>query len=433
VDLLPLLVFILALCVGTPVALALGAGSLVFFLSADGVPAEAFAQKIQSSFGSFPLLAIPLFILAASLLNLSGVSNRLFGLVDTLVGRTVGGLGKANILLATLMGGISASASADAAMQAKLVGMPMVERGYPRPFVSAIIAASSIITPIIPPGIGFILYGAMTDTSIGRLFAAGVIPGLLLCGALMMVVHVIVRRTGYGAQAAAAATAAQGSFPRRLAVAVRRAALALLMPVFIVVGIRYGIFTPTEAGAILVLIALIYGFFVYRELRLRDLVTAGYETMEATASLMLIVGFATAFAFYLTWEGIPQEILRFFVGRISDPLAVLLIFNLILLVAGMFLDTVSAMIILVPIIHPIAVRVGIDPVHIGLIVVLNLTVGGVTPPVGLLMYLSNAILGVSVAQFTRASWPFFLALAGVLALVILFPPLSLALPNAIFG
>ena len=431
-DLIPLVVFLLGLCVGTPVAIALGAGSLVFFVSADGVPAEAFVQKIQSSFGSFPLLAIPLFVLSASLLNLSGVSQRLFELVDTLVGRSVGGLGKANILLATLMGGISASAAADAAMQAKLVGMPMVARGYPRPFVSAIIAASSIITPIIPPGIGFILYGAMTETSIGRLFAAGIIPGLLLCAALMAVVHLVVRRTGYGA-VAASEHAAQGAFSSRLLVATRRAALALLMPFFIVFGIRYGVFTPTEAGAILVVIALAYGTLVYRQLGLRDIGTAIHETVEATASLMLIVGFATAFAFYLTWEGIPQEVLRFLLARVSEPLMVLLVLNLVLLVAGMFLDTVSAMIILVPIIHPIALRVGIDPVHIGLIVVLNLTIGGVTPPVGLLMYLSNAILGCTVAEFTRASWPFFAALVGVLALVVLFPTLSLTVPNALFG
>jgi tripartite ATP-independent transporter DctM subunit len=431
-DLLPLAVFLAGLCIGAPVAIALGAGALVFFAFAGGVPAEAFVQKLQSSFGSFPLLAIPLFVLSAALLNLSGVSQRLFELVDTLVGRSVGGLGKANILLATLMGGVSASAAADAAMQAKLVGMPMVERGYPRPFVSATIATASIITPIIPPGIGFILYGAMTETSIGRLFAAGVVPGLLLCAALMFTVHLVAKRHGYGA-AAAASAAARGSFPSRLMKAMRRAALALLMPFFIVFGIRYGFFTPTEAGAILVVIALAYGVVVYRQLSLRDIGKAIHETVEATASLMLIVAFATAFAFYLTWEGIPQEILRFLLGRIGEPLLVLLILNLVLLVAGMFLDTVSAMIILVPIIHPIALRIGIDPVHIGLIVVLNLTMGGVTPPVGLLMYLSNAIIGCTVGEFTRAAWPFLVALVTVLALVVLFPALSLTIPNALFG
>ncbi len=431
-DLLPMAVFLFGLCAGAPVAIALGAGSLVFFIFAAGVPAEAFAQKLQSSFGSFPLIAIPLFILSAALLNLSGVSQRLFELVDTLVGRSVGGLGKANILLATMMGGISASAAADAAMQAKLVGLPMVARGYPRPFVSAIISASSIITPIIPPGIGFILYGAMTETSIGRLFAAGVLPGLLLSATLMIAVHLVVRRSGYGA-AAAQGSSALGSFGSRLLGATQRAAVALLMPFFIVFGIRYGVFTPTEAGAILVVIALIYGTLIYRQLGLRDIATAIHETVEATASLMLIVGFATAFAFYLTWESIPQEVLRFLLARVSEPLLVLLVLNLVLLVAGMFLDTVSAMIILVPIIHPIAVRVGIDPVHIGLIVVLNLTIGGITPPVGLLMYLSNSIIGCSVAEFTRASWPFFLALIGVLSLVVLFPALSLTVPNWLFG
>ena len=431
-DLIPIYIFLVGLCIGVPVAIALGAGSLVFFVFADGVPAEAFAQKLQSSFGSFPLIAIPLFILAASLLNLSGVSQRLLELVDTLVGRSVGGLGKANVLLATLMGGISASAAADAAMQAKLVGIPMVARGYPRPFASAIIAASSIITPIIPPGIGFIIYGTITETSIGRLFAAGVVPGLLICIALIITVHLLVRRSGYGA-AVALENSSQGRFGVRLMSTMRRAAPALLMPFFVVFGIRYGIFTPTEAGGILVIIALAYGTLVYRQIRLTDLKTAIHETTEATASLMLIVCFAMAFAFYLTWEGIPQEIMHSLLAKVSNPLLILLALNLVMLVAGMFLDTVSAMIILVPIIHPIAVRIGLDPVHIGVIVVLNLTIGGVTPPVGLLMYLSNTILGCSVAEFTRAFWPFFLALVGVLTLVILFPAVSLSVPNTLFG
>ncbi len=430
-DLLPVAMFLGALCIGVPVAMALGAGSLLFFLSASGMPAEAFVQKLQSSFGSFPLLAIPLFVLAASLLNLSGVSQRLFELVDALVGRSIGGLGKANILLATLMGGVSASAAADAAMQAKLVGEPMVARGYPRPFVSATIAASSIITPIIPPGIGFILYGAMTETSIGQLFAAGIAPGLLLCLTLMVTVHVVAWRSGFG-MAAAPDQAAGASQWRTLKVALRRAAPALLMPVLIVLGIRYGFFTPTEAGAVLVLIALAYGVFVYRQLKLDHVLSATRETIEAAASLMLIVSFATAFAFYLTWEGIPQEIMRVLLRQVSDPLAVLLILNIVLLVAGMFLDTVSAMIILVPIIHPIALRIGMDPVHIGLIVVLNLTIGGVTPPVGLLMYLSNAIVGCSVLEFTRAVWPFLLALLTVLGVVIFWPQFSLFIPHALF-
>jgi len=254
---------------------------------------------------------------------------------------------------------------------------------------------------------------------------------LLLCLTLMGTVHVVARRSGFG-MAAAQDRAAGLPRSRHLMIALRRAAPALLMPVLIVLGIRYGVFTPTEAGAVLVLIALAYGLFVYRQLQLEHVLTATRETIEATASLMLIVSFATAFAFYLTWEGIPQEILRFLLKHVSDPLAVLLILNVVLLVAGMFLDTVSAMIILVPIIHPIALRIGIDPVHIGLIVVLNLTIGGVTPPVGLLMYLSNAIIGCSVLEFTRAAWPFLLALLAVLGVVILWPEFSLFIPHALF-
>ncbi|MCC7276232.1 MAG: TRAP transporter large permease [Alphaproteobacteria bacterium] len=415
---------------GVPVALALGAGAAVFFLGSDGLPAEAFVQKVQSSFGSFPLLAIPLFVLAASILNAAGVTQRLFALAEILVGRSTGGLGKINVLMATLMGGISASASADAAMQAKLIGVPMIERGYPRPFVAAIIACSAVITPIIPPGIGFILYGAMTETSIGRLFTAGILPGLLLCLALIVIVHV--EATRLERSGGVAPLRAPRRTPGAVLRALRRASLALLMPLFIIVGIRFGLFTATEAGAVMVVIGLAFGFLIYRELSWPALARSIGETVEATASLMLIVCFSTAFAFYLTWEGIPQATARFIVAQSTDPIVIIILINVALLVAGMFLDMVSAMIILVPIIHPIALRVGIDPVHMGLMVVLNLTMGAVTPPVGTLMYLVNGVLGTSVVAFTRAAAPFFLGMLVVLALVAFVPALSLLLPNVLF-
>jgi len=431
-DLMPLAILAVAMCLGVPVGISLGASALWFFMTADGVPHEAFVQKIQSSFGSYPLLAIPLFIFAASILNMAGVSQRLFDLADALVGRTVGGLGKVNVIMATMMGGISASASADAAMQAKLVGQPMVAQGYPRAFVSSIIASSAVITPIIPPGIGFILYGAMTETSIGQLFAAGIVPGLLICVALLAVVHVVTQVKGYDRMRIAPPPADWPTRARRMRLALRRAALALAMPIFIVIGIRYGIFTPTEAGGVLVLIGLFFGFVVYRELRLRDLAHAIGETMETTASLMLIVCFSTAFAFYLTWEMIPQQVTQLVLSHTNDKYMVILAINVILLLAGTFLETIPAMIILVPLIHPIAMRLGIDPVHIGVIVVINLTLGSVTPPVGILMFLANGVLGTTVAEFTRASWPFIAAIVVVLALVSAFPMLSLAIPRMLY-
>ncbi|MCC7048371.1 MAG: TRAP transporter large permease [Alphaproteobacteria bacterium] len=431
-DLMPLIVLVVAMCLGAPVGTALGASALWFFIFADGVPHEAFVQKIQSSFGSYPLLAIPLFIFAASILNMAGVSQRLFDLADALVGRTVGGLGKVNVIMATLMGGISASAAADAAMQAKLVGQPMVNQGYPRAFVSAIIASSAVITPIIPPGIGFILYGAMTETSIGQLFAAGIVPGLLMCVALVTVVHVVTKIKGYDRLRTTPPAADWPSRVRRMRLALRRASLALAMPIFIVVGIRYGVFTPTEAGGVLVLIGLFFGFVVYRELRLGDIGRAIAETMETTASLMLIVCFSTAFAFYLTWEMIPQQVTQLVLSHTNDKYTVILAVNVILLLVGTFLETIPAMIILVPLIHPIALRLGIDPVHIGVIVVVNLTLGSVTPPVGILMFLANGVLGTTVAEFTRASIPFIGAIVAVLALISAFPDLCLAIPRALY-
>jgi len=433
-DLLPLWLAIATMLLGVPVAIALGAGSLLFFLTAPGLPAAAFAQKLQSSFGSFPLLAIPLFMLAGAILNVSGIAGRLFDLARAMLGRTSGASAKIAVVLSTLMGGITASAAADASMLAKLVGQPMILRGYPRPFIAALIASSSMITPIIPPGIGLILYGAMTETSIGQLFAAGVVPGLLMALGLVATVHLVARRRGYEqpSRSAAAANPLPAVEIPRLGHALKRAWIALLLPAFIVVGIRYGVFTPTEAGGVLVLISLILGVAVYRQVRPRDVADALIETGGQTASLMLIVAFSTAFAFYLTWEGIPQMTAHWVAANFHDPIVILLMVNLVMLITGILLETVPAMIILVPILHPIALSAGIDPVHMGIVVVLNLTIGSISPPVGLIMFLVNAALRVSVAEFTRASWPFFLAFLLILLAVTLVPAISLTLPRALY-
>lgn len=218
----------------------------------------------------------------------------------------------------------------------------------------------------------------------------------------------------------------------RLGPAFRRAWVALLLPAFIVVGIRYGVFTPTEAGGVLVLVALLLGVAVYRQVTRRDLAEALVETGGQTASLMLIIAFSTAFAFYLTWEGIPQATARWVAANVHDPVTILLVVNLVMAVTGILLETVPAMIILVPILHPIALAAGIDPVHMGIVVVLNLTIGSISPPVGLIMFLVNGALGVSVGQFTRASWPFFLAFLLVLLAVTLLPVISLGLPRLLY-
>ena len=430
-TLLPFYCFLVGMAIGAPIAIALGFGALVFFVTAGGLPLEAFVQKMQAPFGSFPLLAIPLFVFAATVLNYAGVTRRLFDFAEALVGATTGGMAKVNVVLATLTGGVSASATADAAMQAKVIGVPMIERGYPRPFTSVVIAASSIITPIIPPGIGFILYGAMTDTSIGQLFAAGVFPGLLICAVLVGTVHLLVNRKSFGwtKPEGERAVAFSGA---RMASAFRRALFALAMPFFIVFGIRYGVFTPTEAGGLLAVIGLVFGFVIYRELKPSHFPLILHETVAATATLMLIVCFSTAFAFYLTWENIPQQIMKAVTSAISNKYWLILLINVFLLASGLFLDTVSALIILVPIVFPIAMKVGIDPVHLGVIVVLNLTFGAMHPPVGTLMYLVNSILGVTVVQYTKAAIPFFVAYFVLLGIISYVPFISLLLPRAIY-
>jgi len=423
----PIWVLLGLFALNVPVAFAMGIAALAFFVSAEGLPLEIFAQRIVAATDSFPLLAVPFFILAGSIMNRAGITRRLMNLADALVGHMVGGLAQANIVLATLMGGLSASANAEAAMQAKMLGPEMIRRGYARGFTAAVIACAAVITPIIPPGIGLVVYGFLADVSVGRLFLGGVVPGLLLAGALMVSTWAVSRRRGYlPVRDRFAGLPALGR-------AFREAAWALTIPVYILVGIRYGIFTPTEAGAMTVVYALLVGFLAHRELRLADLPEILTESVLATATVMLIICAASSFGFYMAWERIPPRVAAALAAATGDPLVLLLLVNLLLLLVGMLIEGTAALILLAPILVPVAARLGIDPVHFGLVLVVNLTIGGVTPPVGTMMYTACAILDVRLSRFAIEGAPLILAMIVVLALITLHPPLVTALPNALMG
>ena len=426
-EYLPIIVMFALFALNIPVAFGIGVAALGFFLFAADLPIGTFTQRLVSATTSFPLLAVPFFILAGSIMNYAGITRRLLTLADALVGHWMGGLAQVNILLSTLMGGLSASALADAAMQAKMLGPEMIKRGFSPGFAAAIVACAAVITPIIPPGIGLIIYGYLADQSVGRLFIGGIIPGILLCAALMVTTYFISRRRNY-----LPVRSKFVSLPE-LAKAFRDALWALSIPLFIVLGIRDGVFTPTEAGAICVLYAALIGFFVHRELKLKDIPAIIVEATLGTSATMLIIAAAAAFGYYMTWEDIPTRIASALIGVTDQPWLLLLVINLMLVVVGMLIETTSAIILLTPILVPAVVKLGVDPIHFGLILVVNLTIGGVTPPVGTVMYVSCSILRVPLNRFTIEALPLIIAMFVVLFFITYFPAAVLYLPNAWMG
>ena len=427
-DWLPAIVMVVLFALGTPIAFAIAISALSFFLVAsDEVPLNIFVQKMVTATDSYPLLAIPFFVLAGAIMNRAGITRKLLALADALVGHVTGALAQMCTVLATLLGGLTASSSADAAMLAKVLGPEMTRHGYSPAFAAVITSCAAIITALIPPSIGLIIYGYIADASIGRLFVGGIVPGLMLAGSLMIVTAIISKRRGYLPLRQVRASRAE------LFTAFREALWALSIPVFIIAGIRYGIFTPTEAGAITVLYVILVGLFAYRSLRLADLPKLLQETALDTASVMLMICAASAFGFYLAWERIPPQMAAWLVSLTQDPTMLLLLINVMLILLGTAVEGTSALIILTPIFVPILVKLGIDPVHFGIVLVTNLTIAGVTPPVGQMMFISSQVLKVPMDDYTMEVLPFLGAMLVVLVLLTLFPQLTLWLPNLMYG
>jgi tripartite ATP-independent transporter DctM subunit len=426
-DWIPAILMCVLFAINTPIAFAIALAALSFFLLDGSIPLNIFVQKMVTATDSYPLLAIPFFVLAGAIMNAAGITRKLLGLADALAGHLTGALAQMCTILATLLGGLTASSSADAAMLAKTLGPEMTKAGYSPAFAAVITSCSSIIASLIPPSIGLIIYGYISDTSVGRLFIGGIVPGLLLATVLMLTTYVISKRRGYlplRREFAGMAPLGRAFFD---------ALWALSIPVFIIVGIRYGIFTPTEAGAITVVYTVLVGMFAYRTLRLADLPRILRETSLDTASVMLMICAASAFGFYLAWERLPPKMAEWLVTLTSDPTALLLLLNAMLIVLGTAIEGTSALIILTPILIPVIVKLGIDPVHFGIVLVANLTIAGVTPPVGQMMFISSQVLKVPMNKYSVEVMPFLGAMMGVLLLLTLFPQLSTWLPNLMYG
>jgi tripartite ATP-independent transporter DctM subunit len=345
---------------------------------------------------------------------------------EALTGHWIGGLAQVNVLLSTLLGGVAGSANADAAMQAKVLVPEMNKRGYDTAFSSAVTASSAIISVIIPPGIGLILYGFMSDVSIGRLFLAGIVPGIVLCVSMMALVAFMAKRLNLKP-----ALDVKTTWGQRL-VAFRGASLALMVPVGIVGGIRFGFFTPTEAGAMAVVFSIFVGI-LYGELKLRHFKPIMEQTIQATAIVLLVICMASTFGFFMTWERIPVIVAEAMLALTENPFLLLLMINVLLIIVGMFIEGSASLILLTPILVPVIASVGIDPVHFGIVMVLNLTIAGITPPLGTIMFTTCAVTGISIGAFVRAALPFYALLFTMLLVLTFIPAISLWLPNLQFN
>lgn len=423
-TLFPVVIVMVLYFSSIPIAFALIAATLAYFTFGDvGTPPDLILQKFITATSSFPLLAVPFFIMVGEIMNYSGISSSLMKMADVLTGHMKGGLAQVNVVLSTMMGGISGSANADAAMQSKILVPEMTKRGYDKAFSTAITAASSAIAPVIPPGINLIIYALIAQASVAQMFIGGYVPGILMCIALMVAVNLISKRRGY------LPVRDKMSSLKEIFLQLRESIWALLLPFGIILGIRFGVFTPTEAGAIAVVFCTLVGAFFYKELKWKHFPIILKNTVYSTSSVVLIIVAASIFGQYMSWERIPYQITQSLMTFSGSPWLMLMIINVMLLFLGMFLEGGAVLIIVAPLLVPVIKTMGIDIVHFGLIMIVNIMIGGITPPFGSMMFTTCSITKVSIADFMREIWPFILALLAVLMVVTYIPSLVLFLPN----
>lgn len=419
------IVLLVFLFLKVPVFISILAGSVTYFILTPRVPQLIIAQRLVAGVESIPLLAIPFFVCAGVFMNHSGVTQRIMEFCGVLTGRMTGGLAQVNILLSTLMGGLSGSNLADAAMEAKMLVPEMEKKGFSKEFSSVVTATSAMITPLIPPGIGMILYGSIANVSIGKLFVAGLSVGAMLCIALMILVHFMSKKRGY--KPLHEEQIKMNEFLKAL----KGAVLPLCLPIIIIGGIRIGIFTPTEAGSVAIVYSLILGI-VYRELTMKKFLDGIKETVITTSAIMLIVGAASALSWVLTKERVPQQLTDYIVEVISNKYMFLIIVNVFLIIVGMFIEGNAITIILVPLLAPIALKLNIDPIHFAMIFIFNVSIGTLSPPRGTLMFVTCGVTKCKIKNFIKEAVPFYILLLIVLGLLTFVPQFSTALVNMLY-
>jgi len=425
--LLVTLAFVVLLLIGMPVAFAIGISGALFFIQHPELPFTIPVQVTVSQTQNFALLAVPLFILAGNFMNRSGITDRLLTLASVLTGRLKGGLAQVSLALSALMGGVSGSAIADAAMQSRMLGEQMVGRGFTRGFTAGVLSFGAVLTPIIPPGIGMILYGTIGQVSIGQLFAAGFVPAALLWLALSVSVWLTARRRGYQPERKTKPSV------REAGAAIRGGIWALLFPVFLLLGLRMGVFTPSEIGAFAVVYAVFIGVLVYREMKTEGFLTALEGSLADVGAVMFLIALSAIFSYGIVLERVPDVVSGWILGATDNLYAAMMLIAAFILAIGFFVDATVLIIMLTPIFLPLVRQLGGDPVHFGIVFIVAATIGNFTPPVGAAMYAVCSILRCSVGDYTRESMPLFVAVAAVTLLLIFVPEIVLFVPNLIFG
>lgn len=410
---------------GVPIAVAIGLASVIGIETHGRLPLLLVAQRMFTGIDSFPLMAIPLFILAGNLMSAGGISHRLVELAKSIIGGIQGGLACSCVLTCMMFASVSGSSVATTFAIGAILIPAMVKHGYPKPLAASIQASSAELGVLIPPSIPLILYGVSTETSIGKLFVAGLGPGLLVATSLMVLVLVICHLRGIGKD--------DGKDRSGIATAAYAATPALLVPVVILGGIYSGIFTPTEASAVAVATALIVGMGLYRELKFSHLPAILKQTVISTSAIMIIISAAALFSFLITRSGLPNEIAAWFKDMFDSRIMFLLVVNLLLLLVGMFIETSAAILILAPILAPIAVAYGVDPIHFGLIIVVNLALGMITPPLGVNLFAAAAVANLPVEKIIPQLLWFVLTIFGALMIITYVPAITLWPVEIFFG
>ena len=416
--------FLLLLVIGVPVAIALAGSSLIYVMLEGVQPHLVVLHRMIGGIDSFPLLAIPFFIMAGSLMNSAGITNRIYDFALALVGWLKGGLGHVNVVGSVIFAGMSGTAVADAGGIGNIEIRAMRDHGYSVDFAVALTGASSTIGPIIPPSLPFVIYGVMANASIGKLFAAGIIPGLVMALTMMIMVTYYAHTRGWHRDAKFSIVALWQTF--------KRAFLPLLTPIILVGGMTTGVFTPTEAAIAATAYAIFLGMGIYRTLSLKKLIKVSMETAETTAIILLIVAGASIFGYLITLTKVTDNVSALVLSITTTPWIVLLLVNIFLLIVGCFMETIAAITILVPVLLPLMDKIGVDPIHFGLIMVLNLMIGLLTPPVGMVLYILARVANISFERTTKACLPFLIPLLVSLALVTYWPSMVMFLPNLFY-
>ena len=413
------------LAIGVPVAFSLGLASVTYLVVEKGIPLIMMPQRVFGGLDNFVLLCIPGFVLAGSLMGYGGITIRIVRFCNALVGHIRGGLAQANVVACMLFAGISGTAAADAASVGGVMIPAMKKAGYDARFASALTAAASTTGPLVPPSLPMVIAGTMVGLSVGKLFVAGAIPGLLVGFSLMGMAYYYSVKRGY--------PKGERTTLKELWASFVDAIWAILLTLIILGGIIFGIFTPTEAAFIGVFYSLIVGLFVYKELKFNDLPKIFLESAVATVGIMMLVGFANIFAWIMASDQIPQQVANAMLGISREPWLVLLMLNVLLLFVGTFMETIASLIILYPVLYAVATAIGVDPIHFTMIAVLNLVLGLITPPVGVCLFIASGIGKISLVEICKEIWPMLMVLFGVLGLVTYVPQITLFLPNLVYG